>query len=151
MFFFLSQRTITPSTVAYILFNSTHLSLLFFFCFCYDAEYDEKLFYTIYRKASERPDDWCITFITFNSCYNFIYRIRLRVTECSRMHFRRSLDMHYYFFLFCFNLGETLLLEMMSHVLVYRGFGFVGCAFLVLLLSRGWVFFCFLFKEPPLW
>lgn len=28
-----------------------------------------------------------------------------------------------------FNLGETLFVEMKSHVLVYRGSGFVGCAF----------------------
>lgn len=40
------------------------------------------------------------------------------------------------FFLFCFNLGETLLLEMMSHVLVYRGFGFVGCAFFSLIAVK---------------
>lgn len=37
-------------------FNSTLLFL------CYDAEYYEKLL--LYRKASERPDNWCITFIT---------------------------------------------------------------------------------------
>lgn len=39
-----------------------------------------------------------------------------------------------FFITFSFNLGETLLLVMMSHVLVFfRGFGFVGCAFLSLI------------------
>lgn len=114
----------------------------------------------LYRKASERPDDWCVLhLLLFNSCYNFIYRIRLRVIVFTNaLSSQHGHSLLLFSFSFLFNLGETLLLlEMTSHVLVCSRFWFCWlCIFSLIAVQRMSVFGLFYFhyffcvKEPPL-
>lgn len=133
---FFSQRIITSSTL---------FTLLIFLCCIFafvTMQNMTKNYYTI--SESFRTARWLVYYIYyfFNSCYNFIYRIRLRVIVFTNALSSQAWHSFLLFFLFLFVKfrRDTIVVGDDVACSRFRAFGLVGCAFLVLLLSRGWVF-----------